>query len=157
MDSPHHDQQGSRLMTLADELILSIVEQITDIETLRNFALTCRKSQGRAEPYLYRTLNFHDGQAVVQFQEALTANDDRGRYVEYLAVRYKTETGDQMDLLNELLLSMPNLREWHIESPCPNDSVAFSLSGSLGQGEGVIRYWDKVLKLKRLESSESIN
>jgi hypothetical protein len=140
-------------MSLADELILNIIEQIEDLDSLRNLALSCKKAQARSEPYLYRALHFYDGHTVVRFQAALRADPNRGRHVEHLAVRYKADNRYEIERLNVMLEHMPNLREWHIETPCPNDNLVFSFTGRFNEGAGLLRYWENFEYLQHLQLS----
>lgn len=148
-----NSQHGSRLMSLPDELILSVIEQIDDSKSLRNFILTCQKAQNRAEPYLYRNLVFRNGEDVVRFLNALKYMPKRGDYAQLLDVRYKVAHRHGIRLLDGKLGRLANLRSWRIESPCPNDNMAFSFTGEFGTGEGVLHYWDDLPKLKHLHSS----
>ena len=149
---PAHSQQGSRLLSLADELILNIIEQIDTLETLRNFTLTCQKAQNRTEPYLYRDLIFRDGDSVSRYITAILIDSDRGKHAQNLDVRYKVEGRQSITLLNDLSRFLPNLRSWRIESPCPNDNLAFSMTGEFGAGAGVLEYWHDIPRLQHLQT-----
>ena len=149
-------QLTSRLLSLADELILNIIEQIDGIQALRNFVLTCQKAQGMAEPYLYRDLVFYDGDAVMRYFMALDEQPDRGKHAQYLDVRYKVDGRKGIVLLNGMSRWLPNLRSWRIETPCPNDNLAFSMTGDFGSGAGILEYWHDVPRLHHLQSSKSI-
>jgi hypothetical protein len=146
-------QHRSPLLSLADELVLSIIEQIDTIQALRNFVLTCQKARNRAEPYVYRQLVFRNGEAVNNYTVALSQDLRRGKYAVDLDVRYKAELRHGIDDLNVLAQHMPHLRNWRIESPCPNDSLAFNFTGNFQEGAGVIEYWKHIPTLAHLQTS----
>lgn len=149
------DQHGSPLLSLADELILSIIEQIDTIQALRNFVLTCQKARNRAEPYIYRKLVFRNGEEVHKYIVALSQDLHRGKHAIDLDVRYKAELRHGIEDLNVLVQHMPHLRSWRIESPCPNDSLAFNFTGNFQEGAGVMEYWEHLPNMEHLQSSRS--
>jgi hypothetical protein len=150
---PEASQHESRLLSLADELILNIIEQIDAIEALRHFVLTCQKARDRAEPYIYRHLVFRGAAGVANYSYAFSQDIIRGKHALDLDVRYKAPGRHGISALNDMVEYMPNLRSWRIESPCPNDSLVFNFTGNFEDGAGVLEYWRHVPNMNHLHSS----
>jgi hypothetical protein len=129
----------SRLTSLADELILRIIELIDDEEALRNAALTCSFLNGLIEPYLYQSILIRSATDAQSFLSSIKARPRRMLAVKTLAVRYgkRTVPEDGIAVLNAEIPRFHNLRQWTIESPCINDtqwrdhSITFNCYGKI--------------------------
>ncbi|KAF2848330.1 hypothetical protein T440DRAFT_454467 [Plenodomus tracheiphilus IPT5] len=112
----------SGLLSLVDELLLSIVDQIDAHETLCNLAATCMRFQGLIEPYIWRSLLVLKGDHARRIATALDSRADRMDFIQELAIRYKDEYRDGIEELNHFMAFMTRLRHLTIETPCPNNS-----------------------------------
>lgn len=150
MDSNTSDDGiSSRLLSLADELILEIIKHIRDIQALRNLTLASRKLRGLAEPYVYRDIFVQSGRQALKLRESIFEAPDRAHGVRHLAVRYKHHDHLNMEALDHICGRFRNLKTWDIETPCPNDSPQQMFSG------GKIQYWEHIKHLPWLQSSVS--
>lgn len=114
----------SRLTSLADELILRIVECIDDVDSLRNAALTCSFLNNLIEPYIYQSILIRSSKDAENLLNSLRARPRRMASIRALSVRYGkgTDPEDGIAVLNAELPGFHNLRRWTIESPCINDT-----------------------------------
>jgi len=53
------------LLMLPEELLLSIIASIDDINTLRHAATVCKHLNDLVEPYLYQSITISDGSQAV--------------------------------------------------------------------------------------------
>lgn len=147
MDSLNSNDLPSRLLSLADELILAVIEQIQDLEALRNLTLTCKKVRGLAEPYVYKDIFIRTGRQAQRLRDVIAANPERALAVRHLDVKYKHDDELGMDCLNTMCRFFQNMKSWEIETPCPNDSPQQVFSG------GMIQFWEHTQHLSWLQSS----
>jgi hypothetical protein len=110
------------LLRLVDELLLNVLDQINSPRDLCNFAATCTRLQGLAEPFIWRSLLVLDGTHAQNIAAALDSRDVRVDFIQELSIRYKAEYKDGIEDLNHWLTLMSNLRHLTLESPCPNNS-----------------------------------
>jgi len=111
-----------RLLSLVDELLLSIIDQIDTRRTLCNLAATCMRLDSLIEPYIWRSLLVLQGDHARQIATALDSRHERIEYVQELSIRYRDEHRDGIEELNHFIASMTKLRHLTLETPCPNNS-----------------------------------
>lgn len=110
------------LLSLVDELLLIVIDQIADHATLCNLAATCMRFQCLIEPYIWRSLLVLKGAHARRIATALDSRHDRINYVQELAIRYKDDYRDGIEELNHFIGLMGRLRHLTVETPCPNNS-----------------------------------
>ncbi|KAF2871656.1 hypothetical protein BDV95DRAFT_521073 [Massariosphaeria phaeospora] len=134
-ESPPH---GRHLLSLVDELLLGIIDQIDTHETLCCLARTCSRLQNLTEPYIWRHLLVRRGSNARQVATALDNKTERTSFVQDLSIRYafKDEDEDGIEKLGPLIRFMDKLRHLRIESPCPNNVDH--------RGGGVFHNWTKI-------------
>jgi hypothetical protein len=87
-NKPTREPQGpSQLLLLADELLLSIVEQIDSQEALHNLAATCSRLRNFAEPKIWRSVLVTRGEHAEQVAQAMDS-PIRIDAIHELAIRY---------------------------------------------------------------------
>jgi len=114
--------EGLSLQSLADELLLCIIDQIDSQEALCNLAATCSRFQGLVEPYCWRSIIVTKGSHASRIAFSLNNRVERIAFVEQLTVRYNETDEEGIENLQEFMRHMNKLRHLHIESPCPNNS-----------------------------------
>ncbi|KAI8930944.1 hypothetical protein NX059_011959 [Plenodomus lindquistii] len=110
------------LLSLVDELLLSIIDQIDVHETLCNLAATCMRFQGLIEPYIWRSVLVTKGGHARRVATALDSREERMEYIQELSIRYRDEDRVGIEELNHFLAHMSRLRHLTLETPCPNNS-----------------------------------
>ncbi|KAF1848998.1 uncharacterized protein K460DRAFT_404251 [Cucurbitaria berberidis CBS 394.84] len=110
------------LLSLVDELLLNIIDQIDSHKTLCNLAATCIRFQGLVEPYVWRNLLVLRGAHARSIAVALDSREERVDYIKELSIRYKDDYKDGIAELNHFMGLMGKLRHLTLESPCPNNS-----------------------------------
>ncbi len=110
------------LLRLVDELLLSVLDFVTSLGDLRNFAATCTRLQGLAEPYIWRSLLVTSGTYARDVAIALDKRDERVDFIQELSIRYKDTDKEGIEDLNHWITLMSKLRHLTLESPCPNNS-----------------------------------
>jgi hypothetical protein len=112
---------------LPTELVLLIVAQLEhDKETLCTLAQTCRALQDFAEEHIYKTIELFTVRDLRNIITAFTSRVERFRAVHTLKLQYQFHEQDleanfdARRTFNDCIANMPNLREWHIESPYDN-------------------------------------
>lgn len=110
------------LLSLVDELLLGIIDQIDSHEILCNLAATCMRFQGLVEPYIWRSLLVLKGSHARRIATALDDREERMDYIHELSIRYKDDYRDGIEELNHFTGLMTKLRHLTVESPCPNNS-----------------------------------
>lgn len=109
------------LLSLVDELLLNIIDQIDARDTLCNLAATCTRFQGLAEPYIWHTLLVLRGLHSRAIAAAIDSHNVRAEYIRTLSIRYRDEVKEGIEELNHFIGLMSKLRHLTIESPCPNN------------------------------------
>ncbi|KAF2423504.1 hypothetical protein EJ08DRAFT_701153 [Tothia fuscella] len=112
------------LLSLADELLLGIIDQIDNKLDLSNICLTCSRFQGLAEPFLYRDVLVRTGKQAVNLSHSLRKRTERASSIRSLQIRYLQDDVAGIAVLNPDLRMMSRLREFTVESPCCNDKGA---------------------------------
>nr|POE63013.1 hypothetical protein CFP56_03916 [Quercus suber] len=111
-----------RLTDLAAELVVCIIEQVENRETLKSLSLTSKTLCGLTEPRLYRHNFFRTGREAQAFLRALTSQPGRQAAVQSLDARciYGGQAG--LGGIGQIMDVCPNLRDLTIESPFCNDN-----------------------------------
>jgi hypothetical protein len=109
------------LLSLVDELLLSVIDQIDSKETLCTLALTCTRFQGLVEPYIWRNLLVLTGRHARHIMQALDSREERVDYIHSLAIRYEDYVKEGIEELNHFIALMSRLKHFTVESPCPNN------------------------------------
>jgi hypothetical protein len=113
-------EQSGRLLSLVDELLLNIIDQVDSHQALCNLAATCTRFQGLVEPYVWRSLLVLNGPHARNIALALDSREERAEYIQALSIRYKHEHRRGIEDLNYFIPLMRRLRHVIIESPCPS-------------------------------------
>lgn len=116
------DVPQTGLLALVDELLLSIIDHIDTRDALCKLAASCRRFQGLAEPYIWRSLLVTNGDSARNIAAALDIREARSSYIQELSIRYPDYSKDGIQELNHFIVLMNKLRHLTIESPCPNNS-----------------------------------
>lgn len=114
--------QQSGLLSLVDEILLTIIDHIDSRETLYNLAATCSHLQGLTEPYIWRSLLVTKGDHARDIARALDSREERVSSIHELSIRYPDERRNGIEKLNHFIGMMDKLRHLTIESPCPNNT-----------------------------------
>jgi len=114
---------GSRpsLLDLAEELVLNILEQIDSQLALCNLARTCSRLQELTEPYIYSTVLIRTGSNAESLLESLLARPKRLSSILDLAIRYRHDSEQGIEVLCPVISKLRKLRRLHVEAPCCND------------------------------------
>jgi hypothetical protein len=118
------------LLSLPNELNLSIIAQIDSHEDLCSLSVTCRKLQGMAETFVWRSLLVLNGRHADNIVRAMVARPERTYAVHDIAVRYNEHQQDGIEDLNPVIYYLKQLRHLTIESPCPNNHGGWMRGGS---------------------------
>jgi F-box-like len=129
----------SRLLALADELLIGIVEHVESKHDLCNLALTCSRLQVLAEPALYRSILVRKGTSAIGLFDAILGRPIRATFISELQIRYQHTHTQGIRILNHGLRTMRNLQCLTIETPCCNDTNAlvegFECKGEIDYAE----------------------
>ncbi|KAG4439574.1 hypothetical protein IFR05_004922 [Cadophora sp. M221] len=112
----------SRLLRLADELLIQIAQHVTSNRDLCSLAVTCSRLQGFAEPVLYSSILVRNGNRALKLFTAILRRSSRALFVRKIHIRYKSDGDDGIEILNLALLHLLKLKELLIEAPCCNDT-----------------------------------
>jgi len=125
---------GSRFLSLADELLLSVIEHVGRKEDLAALARTCSHLQALAEPFLYRSILIRKGLNAMILSLAIQRRPARALEIHKLQIRYLYIYKEGIEVLNAGLQNMTRLQELTIEAPCCNDSIAHT-DGWISKGK----------------------
>ncbi|CZR63871.1 uncharacterized protein PAC_13768 [Phialocephala subalpina] len=129
----------SRLLALADELLLKVIEHIEPKDDLSNLSRVCSRLQAFAEPFLYQSILIRKGEHATQLCYALHRRTARAYSVRKLQVAYMHKHRVGIEVLNQALRTMCSLQEINIESPCCNDThpntIDFESKGRINYAE----------------------
>jgi hypothetical protein len=128
----------SRLLALADELLIAMVEHLESKHDLYNLALVCSTLQALAEPALYRSILVREGTKAHRLSDAILRRPIRATFIRSLQIRYLYASKEGIGILNHGLRKMCNLQELTIEAPCCNDTHALLVDGF--ESKGLIDY-----------------
>jgi hypothetical protein len=109
------------LLSLPDELILSVIEHIDCHEALVNFAATSSRLRDLVEPRIWRSLLVLDGDHARTIRWACESTPERMSMIHELSVRYNERNEVGIEDLAPLILQLAKLRHLTLETPCPND------------------------------------
>jgi len=112
---------GPNLLDLAEELVLNVIEQINSQLALCNLARTCRRLQELTEPYIYSTVLVRTGKDAEILLESLFARPKRLSSMLDLAIRYRHDREQGIEVLNPVISKIRKLKRLHVEAPCCND------------------------------------
>ncbi|KAF2492320.1 hypothetical protein BU16DRAFT_620704 [Lophium mytilinum] len=118
-----------RLLSLADELLLSIVETLADDkQSLARLASTCTHFKGISEPFLYRDIKLRSTVEADHIATSIKANEARALAVHF--IDSCSSASNRTTNFNFLMRDFKNLRSWTIESPYTNYSAWVEEQGS---------------------------
>jgi hypothetical protein len=109
------------LLSLVDELLLGVIEQIDFHKDLINFCLSCSHLQSLTEPFLYQNILIRTGREATRLKYAIIKRPIRARAIRSLQIRYLQDYASGIESLNPVLRLMSGLRNLTLESPCCND------------------------------------
>lgn len=127
----------SRLLGLADELLIQIVQHLDYPQGHCNLAVTCSRLQGFAEAALYSSILIRKGWQALEIYAAILGRPERALLIRKLHVRYLYDASRSVEMVNTILLELIKLKELLIEAPCCNDAHALR---SDFESEGKIDY-----------------
>lgn len=130
-EAPYGDPSSCNhfpLLTLADELILAVIEQIDSHESLVNLAATSSQLRDLVEPKIWRSLVVKSGSDAWRFSDACRRIPERMSLVHDLSIRYRQHEEHGIELMNPLVSQLTKLRSFRVETPCPNDGSGGNLS-----------------------------
>ncbi|KAF2787372.1 hypothetical protein K505DRAFT_213728, partial [Melanomma pulvis-pyrius CBS 109.77] len=110
------------LLSLADELLLCIIDQVDSREALCSLAATCSRFQNLVEPYCWRSLLVRKGGHASRIALSLNNRVERIAFIQELAICYNNAYEHGIENLGGFMPHMDKLRHLTIESPCPNNS-----------------------------------
>lgn len=108
------------LTALPEELIALIVENVTNLTTLRHLACTSSTFQRLAEPRIYRYLLIRTGIKAERLRDILNRCPERGTAVNVLDIPCDPEQSHNFAALADIVSTSKNLKELMIESPACN-------------------------------------
>jgi hypothetical protein len=118
-------------LSLATEIIISVIESIDDPTDLVCLAQTCKKLQPFAEAQSFKTLRARDGQHVQELAIVLDCRPERFNYVQQLTATPKRREWQGFQIVPSLVKKMGNLRELWVESPpCNRNSSSWWIAES---------------------------
>nr|POE68869.1 hypothetical protein CFP56_66883 [Quercus suber] len=106
-----------RLFALPSELVVCVIEQVDDCETLGALCLTSKTLLRLTEPLFYRHIFLRTGFKAETFFHSLRLEPSRQTAVRSLEARCMYGQEDGFDCLNQILGLCPNIRDLIIESP----------------------------------------
>ncbi|PVH87546.1 hypothetical protein DL98DRAFT_649185 [Cadophora sp. DSE1049] len=127
----------SRLLGLADELLIQIVQHLDYPQDHCNLAVICSRLQGFAEAALYNTILIRKGYRSLKILASIFGRPDRAFLIRRLHVRYLYDDSGSVETLNIILPQLTKLKELLIEAPCCNDTHAIRTDF---ESEGKIDY-----------------
>ncbi|KAF2815807.1 uncharacterized protein BDZ99DRAFT_471132 [Mytilinidion resinicola] len=129
-----------RLLSLADELLVSIVETLAnDRQSLARLASTCAHLKEISEPYIYRDIKLQNTVEADHIASSIKADEARALAVHSLDSRLGSSThyssrsppaSNTATNFNFFMGDFKNLRNWTLESPYTNYSRWMGRPGS---------------------------
>lgn len=116
------EQSAAQLVALADELLIEIISQIDDRQSLCSLAHVSSRLQGLTEPYIYKSILITTGDQARNLVQIFKSRDARKRAVRDLQIRYLHTSEDGIEDLNAVLKDLTQLRHLRVEAPCCNDT-----------------------------------
>lgn len=116
------ESTASRFLALADELIIDIISQIQDRQSLSALARTCSRLQDLTEDFIFDSLLIRNGDRARVLARLFASGRIRPRAVHDLQIRWPHSVEDGIEDIGSVLKDFSQLRSLRIESPCCNDS-----------------------------------
>ena len=114
-------KEPPKLLSLPDELILAVIEQIDSVVALASLAATNSRLQELVEPYSLRSRFVRTGVQARKLAGILQSRPKRMLHVQDLSIRYVWENEEGIEELDGIMRKLTNLRHLTIESPCLNN------------------------------------
>lgn len=112
----------SSFAALADELLIEIISQIRDRESLCSLARTSRSLQNLTEDFLWDSVLIRTGNQARHLSRLFSSGRIRVSAIHNLQIRYTHFAEDGIEDLNSVLKDLAQLRHLIVEAPCCNDS-----------------------------------
>ncbi|KAF2817105.1 uncharacterized protein BDZ99DRAFT_564904 [Mytilinidion resinicola] len=135
MERPGMRQSGfCQFLSLADEIILAVIERVDQSKDLCRLARTCGRFQALVEPYIYRSVLIRTGAEAECLATSLDRRPSRTLDIQHFEVRYihkvvvddtgilQSDNESGIENVDRILPHLRNLRHLTIESPCINNN-----------------------------------
>jgi hypothetical protein len=116
------EQRASQFLALADELLIEIISQIEDRQSLCSLARVSVRLQGLSEPFIFDSILIRTGDQARNLVRLFESRRVRMRAVHDLQIRYLYSSEDGIEDLNPVLKDLTQLRHLRVEAPCCNDT-----------------------------------
>jgi hypothetical protein len=120
------------LLSLADELLLNILEHIGSKSDLRSLACTCSRLQALVEPFIWQSILILSGNHAMQAANSIQKREERALAIRSLQIRYPQHAAQGIEVLNLEMRKMIQLRELTVESSCPNNTGVWDERRGIG-------------------------
>lgn len=111
----------SQLLALAVELLIEIISQVQDRQSLCALARTCSRLQNLTEDFIYESLLIRNGRQARALAQLFASGRIRARAVHDLQIRWPHTSEDGIEDIDPVLKDITQLKHLRIESPCCND------------------------------------
>lgn len=109
------------ILELVDELIFLVIEQVDDLQALRNLARTCSRLQTLAEPAVYRDVFLKSRDKTLTLTRSIVSRPERLDAIHRVEARPRYATRDYaVDELVNIIRRAKNLQDLVLESPYCN-------------------------------------
>lgn len=110
-----------QFLALADELLIEIISQLQDRQSLCALARTCSRLQNLTEDFIFESLLIRNGTQARSLAQLLTSGRIRARAVHDLQIRWPHTSEDGIEDIDPVLKDLTQLKHLRVESPCCND------------------------------------
>ena len=83
------------MLVLSDEMLLSIIEAIEDLNGLRSLALTCSYLQTLVEPFIYHSILVRTRRDALALANSIVNRSDRLGAIQTIESRQKLDPGER--------------------------------------------------------------